>query len=164
MSKTKKQNSDPFAPVRNVLVDAVDAVAAGQAQVSEMTETEITKAKAAAAAHAEKARVAAQANVEALVSAGEIYAAGAEKAGVLVQKEFLRFAKTQAETFKAIVGATTPDAVIKVQSAFVEAEQANAKSFAENFAKLVGEVTNDAAKPVQAQLTENLKALQIKAA
>ena len=165
MTKTARTKAaDPFAAVRKNLVETVDAVTDGFAQVNQLTEAEFAKAKDAAAEHAEKTRAAVQANVDAAVAAGEIVTAGVEKANALVYNQIASVAENRVAAAKKMINATSPQDVIGVQTALFEAEQLKAKVFVQALAKLTQSVANDALKPVQAQVAENLKAFSVKAA
>lgn len=162
--KTETKVADPFAAVRQALVETVDAVTEGQEQVTELAQTELAKAKDVAAEQAEKAQAAVQANVDAAVAAGEVVAAGAEKVGTLVHDEVNAVAEARIAAVKQVINAKTFKDVIDVQTALIKAEQQKAVAFVEAVAKLTEKVANDAAKPVQKQIEKNLKALNVKAA
>lgn len=165
MSKNaKSKNSDPLASVRAVLVDAVDTAVANNSKVLEMAGTESAKAKALAEEQAGKLQAAVQANVDAANASGEIVAAGAEKAGVLVQGEMSKLVEGRIAAFKTMLGASSIKDAIEVQTALIKNEQALAQSFVESFVNLGQNVANDALKPVQAQATENMKAINLKVA
>lgn len=165
MSKTvKSKNSDPLASVRGTLLDAVDAAVANNSKVLKMAEAETAKAKALADEQTGKMQAAVQANIDAANASGEIVAAGAEKAGVLVQSEMTKIVEGRIAAFKTLLGATSINEAIQVQTDLVKTEQALAQSFVESFVTLGQGVANDAMKPVQAQATENLKAINLKVA
>ena len=163
-TKSNAKTADPFATVRAALVESVDTVTENNGKVVEFAKAEMAKAKDAAAEQAEVAQATLQANMNAAVTAGEIVVAGAEKFGSLVQEEMTHLVDGRVAALKGVIGATTIKDAVDVQLALVKAEQASVKSFFEAFAKLGQAVTNDALKPVQTQVTENLKALNVKAA
>jgi len=163
MTKTATA-TDPFAAVRKALLDSVETVTAQQRQAAEKAQAEFVKAKDMATAQAEKAQTAVQANVDAAVAASEVVTAGAEKMAELMQGELARVTDNRVAAVKKLIGATSLQDVVAVQSELLKAEQDEAKAFVETVAELTREVTTKAAKPVQAQAAETIKAFAIKAA
>ena len=165
MTKTAKTKiNDPFTAVRKTLLDTVDAVTEKHEQAAQLAQNEFTKAKDVAADHAGKTQVAVQANVDAAIAAGEIVAAGAEKAGTLVLGEITALADSRVAAVKQVIGAKDITDAIDIQTALFKAEQEKVAAFTKSFTDLVQAVANDAFKPVQSQVAENLKAFNIKAA
>ena len=165
MTKTAKTKaSDPLATVRKTLLDTVDAVTEKHEQAAQLAQNEFTKAKDIAADHAEKTQAAVQANVDAAVAAGEIVVAGAEKAGTLVLGEITALADSRVAAVKQVIGAKDITDAIDIQTALIKAEQEKVVAFTKSFTDLAQAVVNDAFKPMQSQVTENLKAFNIKAA
>jgi len=156
--------TDPFAAVRKAMLETVDAMTENQDKAAKMAQGEFAKAKAAATEQAEKAQAALQANVTAAMSAGEVVAAGAEKASSLVMDEVNTLAESRVAAVKKVIGAKTLADAIDVQTALIKAEQEKFAAFAKSFAELTQAVANDAFAPVKAQAEENMKALNIKAA
>ena len=178
MTKTATA-TDPFAAVRKALLDSVETVTAQQRQAAAQAQAEFVKAKDMATAQAqaefvkakdmataqaEKAQTAVQANVDAAVAASEVVTAGAEKMAELMQGELARVTDNRVAAVKKLIGATSLQDVVAVQSELLKAEQGEAKAFVETVAELTREVTTEAAKPVQAQAAETIKAFAIKAA
>lgn len=165
MTKTvNAKAADPFAAIRKVFLDNIDALSAGHIRATKVAKAEFAKAKEVASAQAKEAQATVQANVDATVATGEIAAAGAEKTGALVQKEAARLFENNTAAFEEMINAKNPQDIFAIQKAHFDAEQVKAKTFFEAIAKLAQNVANDALKPVQAQVAENLKMLNVKAA
>ena len=161
MTKTAKtQMTDPFAAVRKVMIETVDAMTENQEKAQTLAQAEITKAKHTATEQAGKA----QAAVKATIAAGEVVVAGAEKAGILVFDEVNALTENRVAAAKQMIGAATIADAINIQTALFKAEQKKAQAFAKSFTELAQAVANDALKPIQAQVTENLKSFNVKAA
>ncbi len=165
MTKTNTMNmTDPFAAVRKAMIETVDAMTENHEKAAKLAQVEFAKAKAAAAEQSGKVQAALQANVTAAVAAGEVVAAGAEKAGSLVLDEVSALAESRIAAVKKVLGATTVAAAVDAQTAMIKAEQEKFAAFAKTFAELAQAVANDAFTPVRTQAEENLKTLNIKAA
>lgn len=165
MTKTAKTKTiDPTAAVRSALMDGVDTMIANNTKFAEQAQTEVAKAKTAAADQAAKVQAAVQANIDATTAAGQIVAAGAEQASVLVQDEMTKLVDGRTAALKTVIGATSLQDAFAAQIALIQSEQAQAKALFGAFTKLGQSVANDALKPVQAQIAENMKAINLNVA
>ena len=165
-AKTAKTTkiTDPFAAMRKAMLETVDAMTENQDKATKLAQNEFAKAKLSAAEQAGKAQAALQANRTAAVTAGEVVAAGAEKAGALVMDEVSALTEGRVAAVKKVIGAATIADAVDAQTAFIKSEQEKFAAFAKTFTELAQAVANDAFKPVKAQVEENMKALNIKAA
>jgi phasin family protein len=162
-AKTAK-TIDPFAAVRKAMIETVDTMTENHDKASKLAQAEFAKAKASASEQAGKAQAALQANFDAAVAAGEVVAAGAEKAGSLMMDEVAALAESRVAAVKKVITAATVADAFDVQAALFKAEQEKFATFAKTFTELAQAVANDAFKPVKAQVEENMKSLKIKAA
>lgn len=162
-AKTTK-TIDPFAAVRKAMLETVDTMTENHDKAAKLAQAEFAKAKATATEQAGKAQAALQANFDAAVAAGEIVAAGAEKAGAMVMDEVAALAESRVAAVKKVITAATVADAFDAQAAFIKAEQEKFAAFAKTFAELAQAVANDAFKPVKAQVEENMKSIKIKAA
>ena len=161
MTKTAKtQMTDPFAAVRKVMIEAVDAMTENQEKAQTLAQAEVTKVKHTATEQAGKA----QAAIKATIAASEVVVAGTEKAGILLFEEVNAVTENRAAAAKKMISAATITDAINIQTALFRAEQNKAQGFTKSFTELAHAVANDALKPMQAQVTENLKAFNIKVA
>ncbi|MEK9724359.1 MAG: phasin family protein [Rhodospirillaceae bacterium] len=156
--------TDPFADVRKAMLETVEAMTENHDKAAKLAQAEFAKAKASATEQVGKAQATLQANIDAAVAAGEIVAAGAEKAGSMVMDEVAALTESRVAAVKKVIGATSVADAFDAQTAMFKAEQEKFAAFAKTFAELAQTVANDAFKPVKVQAEENMKALKIKAA
>lgn len=163
MSKTK--TADPFATIRETMIDAAAAAKAQADEFTKQAQAEAEKARATAEQTLETAIESGRENFETTVVVAKTVTDGLTKAGDMIHARVVDIAETQATTVAKVFSATTPAEVAELQMALFRAEQEKALAFANEAAALYKSVAAEMFKPIQARATKAVEqAMTFKAA
>ena len=142
--------TDPFAPMRDAILDAVNAAKAQQEKVAGAAQAEAEKARAAATEGFDKAIAAYRENFEAAVGAVKAAATNLTKIEEMARTQAAEIAENRVSAMLKAMSVTDPTELMKLQAELIAAEQKKA----EKLAAIYQGVANDFFKPLQAQMTK----------
>ena len=146
--------SDPFASVRETILEAVTAAKAQQEKITGAAQAEADKARAAAKDGFEKAIATYRENFETAISATKAAAESFAKIEELARTQAAQIAEDRVAGMMKALSVTDPAQLMKLQAELLVAEQKKAEALAKETAALYQGVANDFFKPVQAQMTK----------
>ncbi|PIW26621.1 MAG: hypothetical protein COW30_14020 [Rhodospirillales bacterium CG15_BIG_FIL_POST_REV_8_21_14_020_66_15] len=153
---TKKTtiNTDPFAPVRDTILEAVNTAKAQQEKLAGAAQVEADKARAAAVEGFEQAVTAYRENFETAVSATKAAAANLNKIEELTRAQATEIAEDRVSAMFKAMSVTDPSELMKLQAELITAEQKKAQAMAKEAVALYQDVAKDLFAPIQAQVAK----------
>jgi hypothetical protein len=155
---TKTNTTDPFAPVRETILEAVNTAKAQQEKVAEAAQAEADKARAAATEGFEQAIEAYRENFETAVSATKAAAGNLSKIEAMTRAQATEIAEDRIAVILKAMSITDPSELMKLQADLIAAEQKKAQAMAKEATTLYQGVAKDLFAPLQAQVTKAFEA------
>ena len=153
-TKTTPPISDPFASVREAILEAVNTAKAQQEKFAGAAQAEADKARAAAKDGFDKAIATYRENFETAVSATQAAAASFSKIEEMARTQATEIAEDRVAAMMKALSLTDPAEFLKLQAELFVTEQKKAEALAKETAAVYQGVANDLFKPVQEQLTK----------
>ncbi|MEK9671860.1 MAG: phasin family protein [Rhodospirillaceae bacterium] len=153
-TKTKTTVTDPFAAVRETILDAVKAAQAEQEKLMGAAQAEADKARVAAVEGFDKAVVAYQENFDAAVAATKAAAENLSKIEGMTRAQLTEIAEDRVAAATKALSVTDPAELFKLQAELVKAEHKKAQAIAKETVAVYQGIANDMVAPIQAQMTK----------
>jgi hypothetical protein len=155
MATTKKTNPiDPFAPVRDTILEAVNTAKAQQEKLAGAAQVEADKARTAATEGFDQAIEAYRENFEAAVGATKAAADSLSKIEELTRAQTTELAEDRVAVILKAMSITDPSELMKLQADLITAEQKKAQAMVKEATALYQGVAKDLFAPIQAQMTK----------
>lgn len=155
MATTKKTNPiDPFAPVRDTILEAVNTAKAQQEKLAGAAQVEADKARAAATEGFDQAIDAYRENFEAAVGATKAAADNLSKIEEMTRAQTTELAEDRVAVILKAMSITDPSELMKLQADLIAAEQKKAQAMVKEATTLYQGVAKDLFAPIQAQMTK----------
>lgn len=155
MATTKKTTTtDPFAPVRDTILEAVNTAKAQQEKIADATQAEADKARVAATEGFEQAVDAYRENFEAAVAATKTAATNLSKIEELTRTQTTEIAEDRVAVILKAMSVTDPSELMKLQADLITAEQKKAQAMAKEAVTIYQGFAKDLFAPIQAQFTK----------
>ena len=158
MATKKTTATDPFAPVRETILEAVNTAKTQQEKIASAAQAETDKARAAATEGFEQAVTAYRENFEAAVAATKAAAGNLSKIEELTRTQATELAEDRVAVIFKAMSITDPSELMKLQADLIAAEQKKAQAMAKEAAALYQGVAKDLFAPIQAQMTKAFEA------
>jgi hypothetical protein len=158
MATKKTMSADPFAPVRETILEAVNTAKTQQEKIASAAQAETDKARAAATEGFEQAVTAYRENFEAAVAATKAAAGNLSKIEELTRSQATELAEDRVAVIFKAMSITDPSELMKLQADLIAAEQKKAQAMAKEAAALYQGVAKDLFAPIQAQMTKAFEA------
>ncbi|MEQ9559276.1 MAG: phasin family protein, partial [Rhodospirillales bacterium] len=150
--------TDPFAPVRETILEAVNTAKAQQEKIASAAQAESDKARAAATEGFEQAITAYRENFETAVAATKAAAGNLSKIEELTRTQATELAEDRVAVIFKAMSITDPSELMKLQAELIAAEQKKAQAMAKDAVALYQGVAKDLFAPIQAQMTKAFEA------
>ena len=155
MATTKKTNPiDPFAPVRDTILEAVNTAKAQQEKLAGAAQVEADKARAAATEGFDQAIEAYRENFEAAVGATKAAAENLSKIEEMTSAQTTELAEDRVAVILKAMSITDPSELMKLQADLIAAEQKKAQAMVKEATTLYQGVAKDLFAPIQTQMTK----------
>lgn len=151
---TKTNTTDPFAPVRDTILEAVNTAKAQQDKYVEAAQAEADKARAAASEGFEQAIEAYRENFETAISATKAAADNLSKIEEMTRTQATEIAEDRVAVILKAMSITDPSELMKLQADLIAAEQKKAQALAKETAAIYQGVAKDMFAPIQAQVAK----------
>lgn len=155
---TTKNTADPFASVRETILEAVNTAKAQQEKIASAAKVETDKARAAAVDGFEQAITAYRENFETAVSATKSAAENLSKIEAMTRAQATEIAEDRVAVIMKAMSITDPSELMKLQADLFAAEQKKAQAMAKEAATLYQGVAKELFAPIQAQVTKAFEA------
>lgn len=146
--------TDPFATVREAILQAVTTAKAQQDKITGAAQAEAEKARAAAKDGFAKAIATYRENFETAVGATQAAAASLVKIEEMARTQASEIAENRVAALMKALSLTNPADLMKLQADIITAEQKKAEALAKETVAVYQGVANDFFKPIQAQMTK----------
>tara|TARA_R110000796_G_scaffold32537_2_gene85113 strand:- start:250 stop:747 length:498 start_codon:yes stop_codon:yes gene_type:complete len=158
MATKKTISTDPFAPVRETILEAVNTAKTQQEKIASAAQAESDKARAAATEGFEQAVTAYRENFEAAVAATKAAAGNLSKIEELTRTQATELAEDRVAVIFKAMSITDPSELMKLQADLIAAEQKKAQAMTKDAVALYQGVAKDLFAPIQAQMTKAFEA------
>ena len=155
---TTKNTADPFASVRETILEAVNTAKAQQEKIASAAKVETDKARAVAVDGFEQAITAYRENFETAVSATKSAAENLSKIEEMTRAQATEIAEDRVAVIMKAMSITDPSELMKLQADLIAAEQKKAQAMAKEAATLYQGVAKELFAPIQAQVTKAFEA------
>ncbi|MEQ9684392.1 MAG: phasin family protein [Rhodospirillales bacterium] len=158
MATKKTTTTDPFAPVRETILEAVNTAKAQQEKIASAAQAESDKARAAATEGFEQVITTYRENFETAVAATKAAAGNLSKIAELTSTQATELAEDRVAVIFKAMSITDPSELMKLQAELIAAEQKKAQAMAKDAVALYQGVAKDLFAPIQAQMTKAFEA------
>ena len=151
---TTKNTADPFASVRETILEAVNTAKAQQEKIASAAKVETDKARAVAVDGFEQAITAYRENFETAVSATKSAAENLSKIEEMTRAQATEIAEDRVAVIMKAMSITDPSELMKLQADLIAAEQKKAQAMVKEATTLYQGVAKDLFAPIQTQMTK----------